>query len=94
VEGFSVLTSQMICGAVTVVLVVCMHHPGAHLLEGACVSTQLDLLLYHVPSFIVFTVTHTFFSSYIHLDLKLVFPGGVLSRVMLTKNTVSTNACY
>jgi hypothetical protein len=47
-----------------------------HLLEGACVSTQLELLLYQVPSFIVFTVTHTCFSSYIHLDLKLVFPGG------------------
>ena len=60
----------------------------------ACISTQLELLLYKVPSFIVFTVTLTCFSSYIHIDLKLVFPGGVLSRVMLTKNTVSTNACY
>jgi hypothetical protein len=64
------------------------------MLEGACISTLLELLLYQVPSFIVFTVTYTCFSSYIHLDLKLVFPGGVLSRVMLTKNIVSTNACY
>jgi hypothetical protein len=65
-----------------------------HLTDRACVSTELELLLYQVPSFIVFTVTLIFFSSYIHLDLKLVFPGGVLSKVMLTKNTVSTNACY
>jgi hypothetical protein len=64
------------------------------MLDRACVSTLLELLLYQVPSFIVFIVTLTCFSSYIHLDLKLVFLGGVLSRVMLTKNTVSTNACY
>jgi hypothetical protein len=59
-----------------------------HLLDRACVSTLLELLLYQVPSFIVFIVTITCFSSYIHLDLKLVFPRGGFSRVMLTKNTV------
>jgi hypothetical protein len=96
VEGFSILASQLISGAFTVVLAVFMRGApsGVLLADRACVSTQLELLLYQVPLFVVFTITHIFFSSYIHLDLKLVFPGGVLSRVMLTKNTVSTNACY
>ena len=53
----------------------------------ACISAQLELLLYQVLSCIVFTVTLHLLSSYIHIDLKLVFPGGVLSKVMLTKNT-------
>jgi hypothetical protein len=53
----------------------------------ACISSLLELLLYQVLSCIVFTVTLHLLSSYIHIDLKLVFPGGVLSRVMLTKNT-------
>ena len=53
----------------------------------ACISSLLELLLYQVLSCIVFIVTLHLLSSYIHIDLKLVFPRGVLSRVMLTKNT-------
>ena len=52
-----------------------------------CISTQLEFLLYQVISYIVFTVTLLLLSSYIHTYSKPVFPGGVLSRVMLTKNT-------
>jgi hypothetical protein len=53
----------------------------------ACISTQIEFLLYQVPSYIVLVVFHLLLSSYIHIYSKLVFPGGVLSRVMLTKNT-------
>ena len=53
----------------------------------ACISTQIELLLYQVPSYIVLVVFHLLLSSYIHIYSKLVFPRGVLSRVMLTKNT-------
>ena len=67
-------------------------HEGRTILEciwqiWACISALLELLLYQVLSCIVFTVTLHLLSSYIRIDLKLVFPGGVLSRVMLTKNT-------
>jgi hypothetical protein len=52
----------------------------------ACISTQIELLLYQVSSFIVLAVFLLLLSSYIHTYSKLVFPKGVLSRVMLTKN--------
>jgi hypothetical protein len=52
-----------------------------------CISTQIEFLLYQVPSYIVFVVFHILLSSYIHVYSKMVFPGEVLSRVMLTKNT-------
>ena len=52
----------------------------------ACISTQFGPLLYQVLSYIVLAAFHLL-SSYIHIHLKLVFPGGVLSRVLLTKNT-------
>jgi hypothetical protein len=52
-----------------------------------CVSAQNELLLYQVPLYFVLVVFHLLLSSYIHIYSKLVFPGGVLSRVMLTKNT-------
>jgi hypothetical protein len=57
----------------------------------ACISTQIELLLYQVPSFIVLAVFLLLLFSYIHIHSKLVFPGGVLSRVMLTKNTCIHN---
>ena len=69
---------QFTCGA---------HHPGVLLADRACISSLLELLLYQVPSCIVFTVTHICFTSLYTSRSKLVFPGGVLSRVMLTKNT-------
>jgi hypothetical protein len=53
----------------------------------ACVSSWFKLLLYQVHLFIVLVVFHLLFSTFIHSDSKLVFFGGVLSRVMLTKNT-------
>jgi hypothetical protein len=53
----------------------------------ACISTQIELLLYQVPLYIVLAVFHLLLSSYIHIYSKLVFPRGFLSRVMLTKNT-------
>ena len=53
----------------------------------ACISAQLELLLYQVISYIVFTVTLILLSSFIHTYSKLISPGGGLSKVMLTKNT-------
>jgi hypothetical protein len=52
-----------------------------------CVSAWIKLLLYQVHLYFVLDVFHHLFSSYIDIYSKLVFPGGVLSRVMLTKNT-------
>jgi hypothetical protein len=52
-----------------------------------CISAQNELLLYQVPLYFVLVVFHLLLSSYIHIYSKLVFLGGVLSRVMLTKNT-------
>jgi hypothetical protein len=52
-----------------------------------CVSAWIKLLFYQVHLYFVLVVFHHLFSSYIDIYSKLVFPGGVLSRVMLTKNT-------
>jgi hypothetical protein len=51
------------------------------------VSGQNEMLLYKVPLYFVLVVFHLLLSSYIDIYPKLVFPGGVLSRVMLNKNT-------
>jgi hypothetical protein len=60
---------------------------GRTCFSWACVAAWIKLLLYQVLLYIVLVVFHLLFSLYIHLYSKLVFPGGVLSRVMLTKNT-------
>jgi hypothetical protein len=52
-----------------------------------CISAQNELLLYEVPLYFVLVVFHLLLTSYIDIYSKLVFPGGFLSRVMLTKNT-------
>jgi hypothetical protein len=52
-----------------------------------CVSAWIWLLLYQVPLYFVLDVFDLMLSSYIDIYSKLVFPRGVLSRVMLTKNT-------
>jgi hypothetical protein len=41
-----------------------------------CVSAWFKLLLYQVHLFIVLVVFHLLFSTFIHSDSKLVFPGG------------------
>jgi hypothetical protein len=53
----------------------------------ACIAAWIKLLLYQVLLFIVLVVFHLLLSLYIHSYSKLVFPEGVLSKVMLTKNT-------
>jgi hypothetical protein len=54
--------------------------------KGLHYKLEDKLGLYQVPC--VFTCCKFFFEiSNIYLSLKLVFPEGVLSRVMLTKNT-------
>jgi hypothetical protein len=66
---------------------------GGHTILGrSCfswtfVASWIKMLLYQVLLYIVLAVFHLPFSLYIHLYSKLVFHGGVLSRVMLTKNT-------
>jgi hypothetical protein len=52
-----------------------------------CVSSWIKLLLYQVHLYFVLDVFHHLLCSYIDIYSKLVFPGGVLSRVMSTKNT-------
>jgi hypothetical protein len=52
------------------------------------VSAHNELLLYQVPLYFVLSIFHLLLSSYINIYSKLVFPGGVFSRVMLTKNTL------
>jgi len=52
-----------------------------------CVSAWIRLLLYQVPLYFVLVVFHHLLSSYIDIYSKLVFPRGVLSKVMLTKNS-------
>ena len=52
-----------------------------------CVSAWIRMLLYQVHINFVLVVFHHLLSSYIDIYSKLVFPKGVLSRVMLTKNT-------
>jgi hypothetical protein len=52
-----------------------------------CVSAWIRLLLYQVHIYFVLSIFHHLLSSYIDIYSKLVFPRGVLSRVMLTKNT-------
>jgi hypothetical protein len=60
-----------------------------------CISAWIKLLLYQVHLYFVLTVFHHLFSSYIDIYSKLVFPGGGLSRVMLTKNTcVHFHVCW
>jgi hypothetical protein len=56
-----------------------------------CISAWIKLLLYQVHLYFVLVVFHHLLSSYIDIYPKLVFPGGVLSRVMLTKNTCVQN---
>jgi hypothetical protein len=56
-----------------------------------CVSAWNKLLLYQVHLYLVLAVFHHLFSSHIDIYPKLVFPGGVLSMVMLTKNTCVQN---
>jgi hypothetical protein len=56
-----------------------------------CISAWIKLLLYQVHLYFVLVVFHHLFSSYIDIYPKLVFPDGVLSRVMLTKNTCVQN---
>jgi hypothetical protein len=58
-----------------------------------CISAWIKLLLYQVHLYFVLVVFHHLFSSYIDIYSKLVFPGGVLSRVMLTKNTCVQISC-
>jgi hypothetical protein len=86
VEGFSILASQLISGAFLVVfrggapswsasgrLILDIFSSGVAIVSGS--------ILYYVycnPYLLYLIYT---------LDLKLVFPGGVLSKVMLTKNT-------
>jgi hypothetical protein len=93
VEGFSILASQLDSGADLAV------SEGAHHLaqRGRTIlcfwQLELGYLLHSgvaiVPGSycILFTVKDISSTSYIHYISKLVFPGGVLSRVMLTKNT-------
>jgi hypothetical protein len=52
-----------------------------------CISAWIKLLLYQVHLYFVLVVFHHLFSLYIDIYYKLVFSEGVLSRVMLTKNT-------
>jgi hypothetical protein len=60
---------------------------GRTCFSWTCIAGWIKLLLYQVLLFIVLAVFHFLFSLYTHSYSKLVFPGGVLSRVMLTKNT-------
>jgi hypothetical protein len=46
-----------------------------------------SLLCIQVPLYFITCCISCFNHNYIDIYLKLVFPGGVLSRVMLTKNT-------
>jgi hypothetical protein len=52
-----------------------------------CISAWIKLLFYQVHLYFVLAVFHHLFSSYIDIYSKLVSHEGVLSRVMLTKNT-------
>jgi hypothetical protein len=56
-----------------------------------CISAWIKLLLYQVHLYFVLAVDHHLLSSYIDIYPKLVFLVGVLSRVMLTKNTCVQN---
>jgi hypothetical protein len=71
-----------------------LHFSGLGIIFGGrssffwtCVSAWIKLLLYQAHLYFVLVVFHHLFSLYIDIYSKLVFPGGVLSRVMLTKNT-------
>jgi hypothetical protein len=86
VEGFSILASQLDSGA-DLAVSVGAHHPGVLLAVRAWISSS---------SGVVICIRFFLYCDYCKLDLlyliytlylKLVFPGGVLSRVMLTKNT-------
>jgi hypothetical protein len=95
VEGFSILASQLISGAFLAVF------RGGTPSWSASGRLSLDIFssgVAIVSSSILYYVYCNPYLLYLiyTLDLKLVFPGGGggLSRVMLTKNTVSTNACY
>jgi hypothetical protein len=56
-----------------------------------CIPSWIKMLLYQVHLYFVFFVFHHLLSSYIDIYPKLVFPGGGLSRVTLTKNTCVQN---
>jgi hypothetical protein len=56
-----------------------------------CISSWIKLLLYQVHLYFVLDVFHHLLSSYIDIYPKLVFPRGVLSKFMLTKNTCVQN---
>jgi hypothetical protein len=59
-----------------------------------CISALIKLLLYQVHLYFVLAVFHPLLSSYIDIS-QTSFPRGVLSRVMLTKNTcVQNDMCW
>jgi hypothetical protein len=94
VEGFSILASQLFSGAD---LAVYMWGAPSWSASGSLslyifssvVSIVSGSILYYV-----YCNPYLLYLIYIHLDLNWFSLGGVLSRVMLTKNIVSTNACY
>ena len=85
-EGFSILASQLDSGE-DLAVSVGAHHPGVLLAVRAWISSS---------SGVAICIRFFLYCDYCKLDLlsliytlylKLVFPGGFLSRVMLTKNT-------
>jgi hypothetical protein len=60
---------------------------GAHLSLVLVARLVRSLLCIQVPLYCITCCISCFDHHYIDIYPKLVFPGGVLSRVMLTKNT-------
>jgi hypothetical protein len=55
-------------------------------LRGAC-------FVYRFHHIVFLVLSHALATTYIYFHSKLVFPGGVLSKVMLTKNTCVLFSC-
>jgi hypothetical protein len=86
VEGFSILASQLDSGA-DLAVSEGAHHPGVLLAVRAWISSSSGVAIC-IRFFLYCDYCKLYLLYLIYtLDLKLVFPGGVLSRVMLTKNT-------
>jgi hypothetical protein len=68
-------------------------HFLGRILLGTLSKLERSLLLYQVPLYLLLVVSHALDITYIYFHSKLVFPGGVLSRVMLTKNTCVHFSC-
>jgi hypothetical protein len=86
VEGFSILTSQWISGT-DLAVSVGAHHPGVLLAVRAWISSSSEVAIcirfFLYCDYCIYICSTSLYTLY----LKLVFPEGVLSRVMLTKNT-------